>query len=610
MAFLPVNCNNKIYDFVMITADAYVDHPSFGHAIISRLVESMGFSIAIIPQPQVLDDYLKCGVPKYGILISSGVVDSMVSHYTVAKKRRKTDSYSDCGRTGMRKDMATIEYAKSVRKVMGDIPIIAGGIEPSLRRFAHYDYWQDKVMESILVESGIDLIIYGMGERPIREILHLVSKGVRIQSIKSINGTCYMDSYESISNRLQDKLEEGKVKFCPSYDEIINNKKSYLRAFRMQNYTDCHIVQKMVKNYVVANPASVPLTVAEMDEIYAFPYMRDFHPMYENVPAIEEVKFSITSHRGCFGGCNYCALNYHQGRIIQKRSKESIIAEAKILTKLDGFKGYIHDVGGPTANFRNVACQKQLKGEICYDKTCMGFNPCKSVIVDHSEYLDILRAVRKIDGIKKVFIRSGIRYDYLMLDNKEVLDEIVAYHVSGQLKVAPEHCSDDVLQIMNKSSFDKYLEFVKRFKRSTETAGKEQYIVPYFISSHPAATLKDAVQMAEYLHSIGHMPEQVQDFYPTPSTKSTAMYYTGINPDTMQPVYVAKTSEEKAMQRALLQYKKKENYGIVYKALIMAGRKDLIGNGPKCLIKDKIPLSNSNNNFKKINGQTKNRQKK
>jgi len=574
-------------DFIMVTADAYVDHPSFGHAIISRIIESYGFTVGVIPQPQRDSDYLEFGEPRVGFMISGGVVDSMVNNYTVALKRREKDSYSEGGKTGKRPDRAVTVYSEAIRRLFPDSGIVLGGVEASLRRFAHYDYWSDSVMPSIILDSKADLLVYGMGERPLFDILELVNKGVPLKNIKDVNGTVYMSDYDSLSEKVKEKVKSGEMKFCPSYEEVVKDKLSYVKAFNIQNKYGAMIAQKHGENYVIANPPSRPLTVKEMDYIYSLPYMRTYHPVYtEGVPAIEEVRFSITSHRGCFGGCNYCALNYHQGKIIQKRSKESIIDEAKLLTGLPDFKGYIHDIGGPTANFRNVACNKHTDKTPCDKKNCIGYEPCKNLKIDHGDYLDILRAVREIPAVKKVFIRSGIRYDYLMYDrSNEFLSEIVRHHISGQLKVAPEHCSDEVLKIMNKAPFKLYKEFKARFMKETEKAGKEQYIVPYFISSHPGSTLSDAIKLAEYFKSEHHMPEQVQDFYPTPSTKSTTMYYTGINPDTMSEVYVPKSKEEKSMQRALLQYKLKNNYQFVKAALIKAGREDLIGFNKNCLIK-------------------------
>ena len=587
MPFLPVKRTDKSMDFILISADAYVDHPSFGHAIISRLVESMGFSIGIIPQPLTDSDYLEFGEPNIGILISGGVVDSMVNNYTVAKKPRSKDEYSEDGKTGMRPDRALTVYSHNARRLFGDKPIVIGGVEASLRRFAHYDYWADKVMPSILIDADADILIYGMGERPITEVLEAVKKGIPLKNIRDINGIAYKSEYNDLSKSIKDKMA-GIIKFCPPFEEVVSNKLSYVKAFNIQNKTSEILAQKHGKIYVIVNPMAKPLSIEELDAVYRLPFMRTYHPMYTlGVPAIEEVKFSITSHRGCFGGCNYCSINYHQGRIIQKRSKESIIDEVKIFTHMPDFKGNVHDVGGPTANFRNVACDRQAEGGgYCEDKACIGFEPCKNLKIDHTEYLDILRSVREIEGVKRVFIRSGIRYDYLMYDRSdEFLNEIVKYHISGQLKVAPEHCSNTVLQAMNKAPFHLYKEFKERFMKATARAGKEQYLVPYFISSHPGATLNDAIKLAQYLKSEGYTPEQVQDFYPTPSTKSTTMYYTGINPDTMEEIYVPRDREEKQMQRALLQFKLKNNHSLVKAALIKAGRSDLIGYGSACLIK-------------------------
>lgn len=586
MAFLPIVSNGKEVDFVLISADAYVDHPSFGHAIISRIIEDNGFSIGIIPQPQEDIDYKEFGRPKIAFLISGGVVDSMVNNYSVALNKRNRDDYSEGGIAGKRPDRVINCYSNKLRSIYGDTPIIIGGIEASLRRFAHYDYWENRVLPSILVDSKADLLIYGMGEKPLFEILDLVSRGVPIKDIKDIRGTAYLSNYNNLSEKVKELFNSPNANYCPSYDEVKNNKISYAKAFNSQCNTSMLTIQKHDKDYVVVNPISKALTQEEMDYVYDLPYERNYHPMYlKGVPAIEEVKFSITSHRGCFGGCSYCALTYHQGKIISKRSKESIIREANILINMPDFKGYIHDIGGPTANFRNNACKENA--DTCKKKNCIGNKPCKNLRVNHDEYLDILRAVRGLDGIKKVFIRSGIRFDYVMYDKDDkFLQEIIEHHISGQLKVAPEHSSDKVLKLMNKPSFNVYLEFREKFMKMTKSAGKEQYIVPYFISSHPGSTLNDAIDLAVYLKSIRYMPEQVQDFYPTPSTKSTTMYHTEINPDNMEDVYVAKTKKEKHMQRALLQYRFHRNYSIILEALKISGRQDLIGASPKCLIQD------------------------
>ncbi|MGI6700940.1 MAG: YgiQ family radical SAM protein [Christensenellales bacterium] len=585
MPFLPVANNNLEMDFVLVSADAYIDHPSFGHAIISRLIKSRGLSVGIIAQPVKDADYLEFGAPKIGFLVSGGVVDSMVNNYTVALKRRTKDSYSEGGDYGRRPDRAVTVYTNALKRLFPGKPVIIGGIEASLRRFAHYDYWSDSVMPSILIDSGADLLVYGMGENPLSDILDLILKGALVEKIRDVRGTAFVSDFEDLSAKLKEDIYSGKAKFCPSYEDVKSDKYDYVKAFNIQNDYKGHILQKHSDKYVVVNPPAKPLTTEQMDYIYSLPYMRDYHFSYKRgVPAIEEIKFSITSHRGCFGGCNYCALNYHQGSAIQKRSKQSIIDEAEKLKSLRDFKGYIHDVGGPTANFRINACNKSSGGS-CKGKSCIGYKPCDNLKVNHGEYLDILRALRQMPGIKKVFIRSGIRYDYLMYEKTDgFLDEIVRHHISGQLKVAPEHSSERVLKAMNKAPFKVYLDFYKRFGASTAKAGLKQYLVPYFISSHPACTLEDGIALAEYLNSIGYIPEQVQDFYPTPSTKSTTMYYTGINPDTMEEIYVPKTKEEKAMQRALMQFRLRSNYRLVKAALIKAGRSDLIGYGRRCLI--------------------------
>lgn len=596
MEFLAVKkeeLNGRQPDFVYVTGEAYCDHPSFGTAIITRMLEHLGFLVAIIPQPQKDIDYLEFGTPKYGFFVSSGVVDSMVNNYTVAKIKRTRDVYSEGGDIGKRPDRAVCVYTKALKRLFPNVPVVIGGIEASLRRFAHYDYWADKVLPSILVDSNADLLIYGMGETPILDIAKNIKKGVPLDKMRDIEGVCYLENYEKLSKKLKTQIEEHSAIFCPSFEEVVENKKSYVKAFNMQSQNNDHITAKILLQkqpdgrYLVQNIPQRPATVEEMDMVYSLPYARNYHPMYtRGVPAIEEVKYSITSQRGCFGGCSYCAITYHQGRTIQKRSKESIIREVKIFTADKDFKGYVHDVGGPTANFRNVSCKSQKKNGVCLKKNCIGYKPCANLEVSHTEYLDLLRELRELEGVKKVFIRSGIRYDYLMMDSDDAfMTELIKHHISGQLKVAPEHTEDSVLKLMNKPPFRVYREFKAKFDKINQSLGKKQYLVPYLISSHPGCTLKDAVRLAEYLKSINYMPEQVQDFYPTPSTKSTCMYYTGLNPDTLEEIFVPKTKEEKKMQRALLQYRKKENYDIVHKALELAGRKDLIGFGLNCLIK-------------------------
>lgn len=579
-------------DIVYVIGEAYCDHPSFGHAIVSRLIESLGLSIVIIPQPQSDEDYKRFGEPKMGFFVSSGVVDSMVNNYTVAKRKRDEDVYSEGGKTGIRPDRCVDVYCRNLKRLFPQSAIVIGGIEASLRRFAHYDYWADKVLPSILASSGADLLIYGMGERPITEICRLLQKGVPLKDIRDVRGTCYLEKYEKLSAKLKKAIEEHNAVFCPSYEQVCQDKKAYVEAFNVQTKCNDHVhgktvLQKHGDRYLVQNIMQLPLSPKEMDAVYELPYERDYHPMYKlGVPAMQEVKFSLTSVRGCFGSCNYCALTYHQGRIVQKRSKESLVSEAKKLIDDKDFKGYIHDVGGPTANFRDPACEKQMKSGVCSDKPCIGYKKCPAMKVSHKEYIELLRDLRKLEGVKKVFVRSGIRYDYVMYDDDPTfLNELVKHHISGQLKVAPEHVSDNVLEAMNKPPFELYLKFKKKYDELNERLGKKQYLVPYLISSHPGCTLKDAIRLAEYLKSIGYMPEQVQDFYPTPSTKSTCMYYTGINPDTGKEIYVPRSKREKMMQRALMQYRKKSNYDIVHEALVEAKREDLIGFGPECLIK-------------------------
>lgn len=594
--FLPVNKKDMQarnwgeLDFIYISGEAYVDHPSFGHALITRLFEAEGFKIGIIPLPQTKEDYLRLGIPKIGVLISSGVIDSMVNHYTVAKKKRSEDEYAPGGKAGLRPDRATIVYSQKVREYMGDVPVIIGGIEASLRRFAHYDYWDDSVRNSILIDSSADLLVYGMGEKPFWDICKLLQRGVPLKNIKNIPGTAYMSTYNNLPKEIKKCVDSNesndKIKILHSAEEVKESKLKYAESFKIQ-YTEqdfkngATLVQKHGNNrYVIQNPPQRPLTTKEMDSVYAYPYERKYHPMYEKdggVPALKEVEFSLTAQRGCFGACNFCAITFHQGRIIQARSDDSIIEEAKLLTTLPNFKGYIHDVGGPTANFRKPACKKQYEHGVCKERECLFPKPCKNLQVDHSDYLNLLRKLRKLDKVKKVFIRSGIRYDYLLLDkNDEFFEELCKYHVSGQLKVAPEHISDEVLEKMGKPSSDVYFKFAEKYEKINKKINKDQYLVPYLISSHPGCGLKQAAKLTEYLISINHMPEQVQDFYPTPGTISTCMFYTGIDPRNMKKVYVPRTREEKQMQRALLQYRKRENYAIIKRALIRAGREDLL----------------------------------
>ncbi len=574
-------------DFIYICGDAYVDHPSFGHAIITRLLEAFGYKVGIIAQPdwKNKESITILGEPRLAFLVSAGNMDSMVNHYTVNKKRRHQDAFSPGGVMGKRPDYATIVYCNLIRQVYKKTPVIIGGIEASLRRMAHYDYWSDKVKRSILIDSGADIISYGMGEHSIIEIADALNAGIDIHDITFIKGTVYKT--KTLDN-LENYIE------LPSYDDIVNSKKMYAKSFYTQYkntdpFTARILVEKVKeKMYVVQNPPAMPLTEVEMDDIYSLPYMRNYHPMYEKdggIPALSEIKFSITSNRGCFGGCSFCALTFHQGRIIQVRSHKSIIDEAVQMTKDADFKGYIHDVGGPTANFRHTSCDKQLTKGVCMNRQCLFPKPCPNLKVDHSDYIKLLRELRALPGVKKVFIRSGIRFDYCMCDSDDTfINELCKYHISGQLRVAPEHISDNVLNKMGKPSNDVYEGFLKRYQRINKKTGKEQFVVPYLMSSHPGSTMKEAIELAEYIRDLGYMPEQVQDFYPTPSTLSTCMYYTGLDPATMDKVYTPVSHHEKAMQRALIQYRNPENYELVKEALIKNGRTDLIGFGPKCLI--------------------------
>lgn len=591
----------KQLDFVYVCGDAYVDHPSFGHAIIARLLEAHGYTVGIIAQPDWKDDasISVLGVPRLGFLVSAGNMDSMVNHYSVSKKRRATDSYTPGGVMGKRPDYATVVYCNLIRHTYKKTPIIIGGIEASLRRLAHYDYWSNKVKRSILLDSGADLISYGMGEHSIIEIADALNAGIDVHDITFIDGTVFKTKNRDL---IYDAIE------LPDYDEIKENKRSFAQSFYKQYCnTDPFSGKRLFEPYggttfVVQNPPAKPLTQTEMDEVYALPYMRNYHPSYEKdggVPAIREIKFSLISNRGCFGGCSFCALTFHQGRIIQTRSHESIIDEAKQIIQEPDFKGYIHDVGGPTANFRAPACKKQMTKGACPTKQCLFPKPCKNLEVDHKDYIALLKKLRVLPGVKKVFIRSGIRFDYLMYDkDRTFLRELCEHHVSGQLKVAPEHISNTVLQKLGKPSVEVYNSFVKAYKDMNKKIGKEQYLVPYLMSSHPGSTLKEAVELAEYLRDLGYMPEQVQDFYPTPSTISTCMYYTGLDPRTMEPVYVATNPHEKAMQRALIQYRNPKNYDLVHEALIKAGRQDLIGFDSKCLIRPRRPKKDADTSYR------------
>lgn len=594
-AFLPI-CKQDLedrgieqLDFVYVIGDAYVDHPSFGHAIISRVLETHGYSVGIISQPDWKDEesIRILGRPRLAFLISAGNMDSCVNHYSVSKKRRSTDAYTPGGVMGKRPDHATVVYGNLIRKSYRDVPVIIGGIEASLRRMAHYDYWTDSFKRSILLDSQADLISYGMGEKSIVEIADALSSGIAVKDITFIPGTVYKT--KDISG-LRDCIR------LPSYEEMKADKTAYARSFGIQYRNTDFINGKTLAeaypggSYVVQNPPQPPLTTQEMDDVYALPYARTYHPSYEEaggVPAIAEIKFSLISNRGCFGGCSFCALTFHQGRTIQARSHESILEEAQLLTQDPDFKGYIHDVGGPTANFRQPSCQKQLTCGVCQNKQCLFPRPCGNLTVDHSDYLELLRKLRSLEGVKKVFVRSGIRFDYLMADGDDTFfRELVEHHVSGQLKVAPEHISDAVLRRMGKPENAVYERFVRKYEKLNKELGRNQFLVPYLMSSHPGSTLKEAIELAEYLRDLGYMPEQVQDFYPTPSTISTVMYYTGLDLD-LKPVYVCRNPHEKAMQRALIQYRNPKNYDLVFEALTRAGRTDLIGYDKKCLIRPK-----------------------
>lgn len=575
-------------DFVFVIGDAYVDHPSFGPAIISRLLERYGYKVCMIAQPDWKNDKSidVFGRPRLGFLVCGGNMDSMVNHYSVSKKRRQKDAYSPGGQMGLRPDYATTVYCNLIRRTYKDVPIIIGGIEASLRRMAHYDYWSDKLKHSILVDSSADILSYGMGEHSMIEIAEALDSGIDVKDITFVRGTCYRT--KDISGVPEDSI------ILPDYDSLSKDRLEYARSFYTQYInTDPYSAKTLVegygnRGYVVQNPPAYPLTQMEMDDVYDLPYMNNYHPIYEEaggIPAISEIKFSLTSNRGCFGGCSFCALTFHQGRIIQTRSHESLIKEAERMTHDPDFKGYIHDVGGPTANFRHKSCAKQDKYGVCTNKQCLFPEPCRNLKVDHKDYVELLRKLEAVPGVKKVFIRSGIRFDYVMADsNDEFLKELCEKHISGQLRVAPEHVSDNVLWMMGKPQNSVYEKFIDRYKRVNAKTGKQQYVVPYLMSSHPGSTLKEAVELAEYVRDIGYMPEQVQDFYPTPSTISTCMYYTGVDPRTMKPVYVPHNPHEKAMQKALMMYRKPENYDLVKEALIKAGRQDLIGFDKKCLI--------------------------
>ena len=595
--FLPVSKKEMderrwdYYDFLYVVGDAYVDHPSFGHAIISRVLESYGYRVAILAQPDwhSAQQIKAMGRPRLGVLVSAGNIDSMVNHYTVSKKKRHEDVYSPNNEAGHRPDRATIVYCNRIREAFGKIPIIIGGVEASLRRFAHYDYWDNKVRRSILFDSRADILIYGMGERQIVEIADILNAGAEVGDISTVVGTCFISS------------NADGYKVIPSYEECTEDKKAYAVSCREQYleqnpYQGQAIAQKHGDKYLIQLPPAPPLETEELDKVYALPYMRTYHPMYEKsggIKAIEEVKFSLAANRGCYGNCNFCALAFHQGRIVTSRSDESLIAEAKLMIKDKDFKGYIHDVGGPTANFRELACEKQKTAGACKLKHCLYPEPCKNMKIDHKKYLGLLRKLRKLDGVKKVFVRSGIRFDYLIADKDDTFfKELLKYHVSGQLKVAPEHISDNVLKHMGKPENSVYNRFSEKFYKLNEQMGLKQYLVPYLMSSHPGSTLRDAVKLAEYLNRNKINPQQVQDFYPTPGTVSTCMFYTGLDPFTMKSVYVPHSPKEKAMQRALLQYRNPENYNIVRQALVQCGREDLIGTRYGCLVPPENEFSN------------------
>lgn len=607
--FLPVTMEEVLelgieqLDFIYVTGDAYVDHPSFGHAIITRLLCAHGYHVGVISQPDWKDDdsITVLGTPRLGFLVSSGNMDSMVNHYYVSKKHRGTDAYTPGGAAYKRPDHATVVYSNLIRRKYRNIPIIIGGIEASLRRMAHYDYWSDSFRRSILLDSQADLISYGMGEKSIIEIADALDSGISVRDLTFVAGTVY---------KTKDISSLYDYELLPSYDGMRADKRLYAKSFQIQHDNTDPFNGKTLAEpypngvYVVQNVPQKPLSMQEMDDVYALPYQRTYHPSYEaqgGVPAISEIKFSLTSNRGCFGGCNFCALTFHQGRIIQARSHESIIEEAKRMTQEPDFKGYIHDVGGPTANFRKPSCQKQLRAGVCRHRQCLCPKPCPNLEVDHSDYLSLLRRLRALPNVRKVFVRSGIRFDYLMLDKDDAFfRELVEHHVSGQLKVAPEHICDAVLARMGKPKNAVYEAFTKKYNRLNQQTGKNQFLVPYLMSSHPGSTIKEAVALAEYLRDTGYMPEQVQDFYPTPSTMSTVMYYTGVDPVTMKPVYVCRNPHEKAMQRALIQYRNPKNYDLVREALKLAGREDLIGFDKKCLIRpretDKDPRHKKSRN--------------
>ena len=619
MPFLPVTKEEMLKrgwdrpDFVYVCGDAYVDHSSFGAAIICRVLESHGYKVCMIAQPDwhSTDDFKRFGEPRLAFLVSAGNIDSMVNHYTVAKKRRSKDAYSPGGKAGLRPDRATIVYCNKIREAYKNAAIIIGGIEASLRRLSHYDYWDNKVRRSILLDSGADLLLYGMGEHQIIEMADALDSGLPVSELTFLRGTVY---------KTRDRERIGDCIWLPNYTETASDKNKYAESYMIQyGNTDFVTAKTLAEEYregiVVQNPPSPPLTEEELDRVYSLPYMRTYHPMYESmggIPAIEEIKFSLSANRGCFGSCNFCAITFHQGRIVTARSDKSLVEEAVLMTEEKDFKGYIHDVGGPTANFMQPACKKQLKAGACKDRQCLFPEKCPNLIVDHKRYLRVLRKLRNIPKVKKVFIRSGLRYDHLIYDKDEsFFNELCKYHISGQLRIAPEHVSDRVLEKMGKPKKEVYDRFVKKFDEINRKCGLDQYCIPYLMSSHPGSDLKAAVELAEYLRDTGHMPEQVQDFYPTPGTMSTCMYYTEIDPRTGKKVYVPKNPHEKAMQRALMQYRVPANYDLVKEALIKVGREDLIGFTPHCLIRPQKPIEDvRRNNKNNQNTKTKNTAKK
>ncbi|MBT9143265.1 MAG: hypothetical protein DDT29_01664 [Dehalococcoidia bacterium] len=612
MRFLPINKEDlqargwQELDFVLVSGDAYVDHPSFGVAVIGRVLENRGYKVGIIAQPswQNSADFKIFGKPRLAFLVTAGNIDSLVNHYTAAKKRRNDDLYSPGGKSGRRPDRAVTVYSQRIREAYGDIPIILGGIEASLRRFAHYDYWSNKLRPSVLLDALADLIVYGMGERQIIEIAEALESGIPVGEITFIKGTVF---------KTKDKERLYSPVFLPHFDDV-QIKQKYAESFMLQYHnldakTGKLLVEPYRNYFVVQNPPPEPMSSSVLDSIYALPYQRAYHPSYEHlggIPALQEVKFSLISNRGCYGGCSFCALAFHQGRVVQSRSHRSILSEAEKFVWEADFKGYIHDVGGPTANFRHRACDKQEKHGVCLDRQCLFPSPCKQLKIDHQDYLTLLRKLRELPNVKKVFIRSGLRYDYLIYDQDDVFfRELCQHHISGQLKVAPEHIASNVLSKMGKPSREVYERFVKKYHKFNEVLGKKQFLVPYLMSSHPGSTLHDAIELAEYLRDQGYMPEQVQDFYPTPGTLSTCMYYTELDPRTKEKVFVPKSAHEKAMQRALIQYRKPQNYNLVAEALVKAGRTDLIGYGKKCLLKPRKQLSRFKTNNQEVNAKRK-----